>query len=91
MPTREAQTYLDYIAANVRRIRARLGLTQQDLEERTGFEIRFVQRLERGKVSMSVETLVRLAEALGVAPGELLRKAKLAPPKAGRPAGRRRG
>jgi transcriptional regulator with XRE-family HTH domain len=85
MPTPGAQQYLDYIAANLRRVRARLGLTQQDLEERTGFDIRFVQKAERGRLNFSVETLVRFAEALDVTPAELMRKAKLAPPKAGRP------
>lgn len=52
----------------------------------TGFEIRLVEWLERGKVALRIETLVRLADALGVAPGELVRKATPAPPKTGRPA-----
>lgn len=85
MPAPDAQLYLDSIAANVRRLRMRLGWTQQDLEERTGFDIRFVQRIERGKVSMRVETLVRLAAALGVSPGVLLRRARLPRARPGRP------
>jgi DNA-binding XRE family transcriptional regulator len=72
------------------RCRAKLGLTQEDLGEVTGFDTRFIQRLERGRINFSIETLVRLATALEVPPGLLLRKTKLNPPVPGRPARRGR-
>lgn len=89
MPMPEAQAALESIAANVRRIRTRVGLTQEALAEVGGFDVRFVQKIERAKLNVSVETLVRLALALDVTPGVLLRTAVLEPPKPGRPKRRR--
>jgi transcriptional regulator with XRE-family HTH domain len=74
-----------YIAANVRRLRTRLGLTQAELAELAGFNGRHLQRIERGQVDLKVASLGELAEALGVAPGVLLRPAKLEPSRPGRP------
>ena len=78
---------MEFIAGNVRRIRTRLGLTQDELAAKSGFETRFIQRVERAKLDMRMSTFVRLAEALGVPPGALLRRAKLEPAKTGRPRG----
>jgi transcriptional regulator with XRE-family HTH domain len=90
VPAPKVEEQLESIAANVRRCRAKLGLTQENLGEVTGFDIRFIQRLERGRINFSIETLVRLAAALEVPPGLLLRKTKLNPPVPGRPARRGR-
>jgi transcriptional regulator with XRE-family HTH domain len=81
-----------YIAANVRRLRVRLGLTQAQLAEQAGFNGRHLQRIERGVVDMRVESLGKLAQILGVTPGALLRPARLEPSTPGRPrlTGRRR-
>ena len=89
MPILEARALLESIAANVRRGRARAGLTQEAFAERTGFDIRFVQRVERGRVNMSIETLARLAAALDVRPAALLRNARLQAPRTGRPPARK--
>jgi transcriptional regulator with XRE-family HTH domain len=80
---------LEFIAANVQRLRARMGLTQEEFSEATEIEGRFLQRVERGRVNMSIETLLRLAGGLGVAPARLLRRARLTPGAAGRPRKRR--
>lgn len=85
----QAQNYLAYIGANVCRCRGRLDLTQEELAERTGFDARFVQRIERGRVNLSIESLVRLADALHVKPGHLLRSTKIPVARQGRPPKRR--
>ena len=76
---------LESIAANILRLRRSHGLTQEELSEATGLEMRFLQRVERGKVNISIETLVRLANALEVPPARLLRRMRLGPAVPGRP------
>lgn len=81
---------LRYIAGNVRKLRRRAGMTQEQLAEEAAFELRFFQRLERGTVNLSIDSLVRLARALGVPPAVLLRRATLPPAQPGRPSRSRR-
>lgn len=84
MPELTQPEILAYIAANVRRLRAG-KFTQQELESATGIDVQYIRKIERGRANIKVDTLRRLANALGVAPGALLRKARLSPPKPGRP------
>ncbi len=79
------KTYLSYIGANVLSLRARGDVTQEDLAEASGLDVRFLRRVERGSVNLRFDTIVRLAEALGVEPSALLRPAKARTPKPGRP------
>lgn len=79
-----ADIVLEYVAANVRRLRERKGLRQEDLAELCGWDYRHIQRIEAGDVN-SITALVRLAEALGVQPQALLRPAKPVERRAGRP------
>jgi transcriptional regulator with XRE-family HTH domain len=79
------RTALRYVAGNVRKLRRRAGLTQEQLSERTGFELRFFQRVEHGAVNLSIDSLVRLARALDVQPAALLRRTTLPPSRPGRP------
>jgi transcriptional regulator with XRE-family HTH domain len=62
------------VAANVRRFRNERGWTQEDLADRVGLSARYVGQIERARASMSVTVLGRLAEALRVDPGELVRR-----------------
>lgn len=48
-------------------------------------DLRFIQRIERASTNLSMSVLVALADALGVIPTALLRAAKLAPARPGRP------
>jgi len=73
------------IAANVRRLRTRLALTQEALAERAGQDLSYVQRVERGVTNLSVGVLLSLAVALGVTPATLLRPARLTTGRRGRP------
>jgi transcriptional regulator with XRE-family HTH domain len=85
MPSRRAAEVQSFIAANVRRERLRHGLTQERLAEAADLDLRFLQRVERGSTNLSIAVLVALADALDVAPGALLRPAKLSPAQRGRP------
>ena len=79
------QPFLDFIAANVRRRRERLGLTQEQFSERAGFDIRFFRFIEQARKDVSVSTLVRLSNVLGCDPGALFRPARPAVRRPGRP------
>lgn len=80
-----AKRVLRSIAANVRRHRARLGLSQEDLSEATGLSYRYLQDIEAGRKNVTVDTIVRLSKALRVLPSGLLRSARLSKAKPGRP------
>ena len=81
---------LESIAANVRRLRGVQGLTQETLAELAGQDLSYLQRIERGATNLSVGVLFSLSLALSVSPSHLLRKARLAVVKRGRPAKLRR-
>lgn len=84
------RAYLRFLGANVHRSRMRNRLTQEAFSEATGLDVRFIRRVERGDVNLRFDTVIRLADALGVEPGSLLRRAKTVPPRAGRPRRERR-
>lgn len=54
------------IGAQIRRRRRELRLTQEELAEMADIAPSFLGHVERGTRKPSVETLVRLSEALGV-------------------------
>ena len=81
--------YLGFVGENVRRGRKRREQTQEQLAEAAGLDVRFIRRVERGSVNLRFDTIVRLAEALDVEPGALLRKVKVAVAKPGRPRNKR--
>jgi ribosome-binding protein aMBF1 (putative translation factor) len=54
------------LAAEVRELREKRGLSQRELAERLGTTQSAVARLEAGHVSPSLPTLDKLADALGV-------------------------
>lgn len=62
------------LATNVRCVRQRLKMSQEELADRAGISPRYVGSIERAKVSASVTVLGRLADALRVDPAALLKK-----------------
>lgn len=62
------------IAANVRASREASGLTQAELGERAGMVAPVVSRLESGLHFPSLASFLKIAEALGVEPAELLKR-----------------
>ncbi|TMI73181.1 MAG: helix-turn-helix transcriptional regulator [Bacillati bacterium ANGP1] len=61
-----------YIGWRVRELRQRKGLTTYELAKRSGILRPNISRIESGRHVPSVETLDRLARALGVSPADLL-------------------
>ena len=53
-------------------LRTERGLSVEDLADRAGVHHAYLQAIERGERNISLGTLRRLAEALGVAGSELL-------------------
>jgi len=48
-------------------------MTQEDLADRAAISARYVGQVERVQTVASIDVLERLARALGVEPGELIR------------------
>lgn len=60
------------LAANLRRMRRVRGWTQLRAATAAGLDLRHYQKIEAGDVGITLDTLEALAEALGVAAGDLL-------------------
>ncbi|ASL73027.1 helix-turn-helix transcriptional regulator [Ralstonia solanacearum] len=59
-------------AANVRRRRLELGLSQEDLAEKAGVHRTYVGMLERAEKNVTIYNIQRIADALDVEPSALL-------------------
>jgi transcriptional regulator with XRE-family HTH domain len=55
-----------HVGARIRAIRLKKGITQDQLAELTGLNRVHLFRLENGRQSMTLKTLQRIAETLGV-------------------------
>ncbi|HAI93557.1 MAG TPA: transcriptional regulator [Xanthomonadaceae bacterium] len=60
------------LLAVLKAVRKRVGVTQIELAERLGNTQTFVSKCERGERRIDAVELVEFAEAMGVAPQELL-------------------
>ena len=63
---------LSRFAANVRRLRAKKKMSQKALADKVGISVSYVSMLERGQRSPPLETVEKMARALGVSPASLL-------------------
>ena len=59
-------------AANVQRLRSKKKLSQKALADKVGISVSYVSMLERGQRSPPLETIEKMAKALGVTPAILL-------------------
>ena len=59
------------LGKRIRTLRKLKALTQEELGERAGLSYKFVGEIERGKVNPSLDSLVKIANALGVKAGNL--------------------
>ena len=64
------------VGRNVKRIRERKGLTQEEFAEKSGFSQQYLSGLENGHRNPTVVTVYELAKALGVGHLDLLRPTK---------------
>jgi transcriptional regulator with XRE-family HTH domain len=67
---------LKLFSERVRELREKRGVSQQRLSELAGLNRNYVSDVERGRRNPCLGNIVKLAEALDVAPGELFRNFK---------------
>jgi transcriptional regulator with XRE-family HTH domain len=60
----------------IRQARARRGISQEELASRSGLHRTYVGGIERGERNPSFTNIVRIAEALGERPSEILAAAE---------------
>lgn len=77
-PNAGRQVSLDHAALGdaVRQLRSAAGLSQEALAERCCLHRTYVGGIERGERNVSFGNLLKLAQALGVRPSELLMSAE---------------
>jgi transcriptional regulator with XRE-family HTH domain len=75
--TRSSPVLVDYLAANLKAARIARGFTQEDVADRCDLSVAYISLLERSGRIAPLNTVERLAGALGLEPHLLL-----VPPKA---------
>ncbi|MBI3756214.1 MAG: helix-turn-helix transcriptional regulator [Deltaproteobacteria bacterium] len=65
------------LGRKIRELRKTAGLTQEELDEKTGLNYKFIGELERGKVNVSIDSLLKIADALNVKIEDLFRRDNL--------------
>ena len=73
------------VGANVSQYRRDRGLTQEQLAEQVGLEVKSLQRIEYGRSNSTARVLRALGDALGVSVNEFFLPNKVQPAKRGRP------
>jgi transcriptional regulator with XRE-family HTH domain len=63
----------EIVGANIRRLRRAQGETQAELADAAGIDVRGLGSIERGEGNPSLDTLIKLAEALSVSADEFFR------------------
>jgi transcriptional regulator with XRE-family HTH domain len=76
MPTKKSASNRA-IGAAVRALRETQGSTQEAFALKAGLDRSYYGAIERGEFNVTVDTLVTIAEGLGVRPSEVLRRAGL--------------
>ena len=61
------------VGRNFARLRREKGLTQEQVEARSGYSQQYLSSLERGRRNPTVITLFELSQALGVSHVELVK------------------
>lgn len=61
------------VGRNFARLRREKGLTQEEIESRSGFSQQYLSSLERGRRNPTIITLYELSRALGVSHIDLVR------------------
>ena len=60
------------LAIKIKDLRSRKGFSQEQLSEESKLSLRTVQRIEKGESIPRGDTLIKLTQALGVTPDDLL-------------------
>ena len=68
--------YRDEIGHVVRRLRQNSGLSQERFAAQAGFDRTYIGKVERGEVNVTIDTLARLAQSLGVTVSAIILEAE---------------
>lgn len=60
------------LGRNIRRYRQQIGLSQEQLAEKSDLTYKYLGEVERGTVNISLDSMVRIAKALRVKLHELI-------------------
>ena len=60
------------LARQIRSVRIRRGISQEELAFRAGLHRTYISLIERSKKSLTVDSLARIASALDIKPSKLL-------------------
>jgi len=60
-------------AKNMKKLREAKGMSQGDIHRATGIDRAYISNLEAGKQNPTLETIAKIAEALGVSSDQLLK------------------
>ena len=66
------QNFLLRVAKRIARKRRARGVTQEELAHRLRTPVRVVQRFESGEQNLTLLSIYKIAEALGVSPEDLI-------------------
>lgn len=77
------------VGRRIAELRHAQGRTQESVAEQLGMQMKNYQRIERGLQNVTIKTLVRIANALGVSTAELFSPAAPREVRRGRPPKRR--
>ena len=69
--------YLKRVGKNIKAVRLNAKLTQLQVVEKIGIDSRYYQRIEAGRVNMTLMTLYRLAKLFNVEMYELVNGTRL--------------
>ena len=61
-----------YVRNNLKEVRIKVGLTQQELADRTGMKQTFIQKLEKQQANFTAATLIKTAWILNCSLSDLL-------------------
>jgi transcriptional regulator with XRE-family HTH domain len=63
---------IEIVSRNLKAERIRAGLSQQKLADKAGLSVRYISRLETNPQDFRIGKVAVLADALGIAPAQLL-------------------
>jgi transcriptional regulator with XRE-family HTH domain len=61
------------LGRNLKRIRTKKGITQGDIVRTLGMPKSFVSSIENGRTNPTLATIAKIAKAIGVSVGELMK------------------
>lgn len=67
------ESEIQRFAKNMKKLRETKGLSQGDIHRATGIDRAYISNLEAGKQNPTLETIAKIAEALGVNSDQLLK------------------